>query len=98
MERKIRFEVMRRSGKAGMKLALLGIIVVSTVALIALYGRISVKEANNEALKRQAAQLERENQKLEQYNENKNTDEGVRDVAREEQGMADPDTVIYDFE
>lgn len=97
MEKKSRFKVIVRPGKTVMKLALLGILVLSTVALIALHSHIAAKEERNQDLKAQALALEKENQKLEQYSEDQDTDEGIRQVAKEEQGMVDPDTVIYDF-
>lgn len=97
MEKKPRFKVIVRPGKTVIKLALLGVLVLSTAALIALHSHITAKEESNQALKSQALALEEENRKLKQYSQDKGTDEGIRQVAEEEQGMVDPDTVIYDF-
>jgi cell division protein FtsB len=97
MEKRFHFKVVVHPGRTVTKLVLLGVIALSTVSLISLYRHIHHKESANQALREQAIQLELENQKLTQYSENKHTDEGIRQVAQNEQGLVDPDTVIYDF-
>lgn len=94
---KPKFKVVRRPGKPIIKVALLGVLVLSTAALIAINATISSKEEQSVALEQQATALEQQNSKLEQYNANKDTGEGIKQVAQEELGLVDPDTVIYDF-
>jgi cell division protein FtsB len=95
---KTKFKFVSRPGKPLMKAALLGVLVLSTAALIAIHSATASKEAGNSALEQQVMDLEDENRKLEQYNESKDTEEGIQQVAQGELGMVDPDTVIYDFE
>lgn len=97
MNQKPQWKIVYRPGKTVVKIALLGLLVLSTVTLIAIRSAIVKNEAEAAALEQQAAALEQENQKLQQYNDQKNTDEGYEQVAQNELGMVDPDTVIYDF-
>jgi cell division protein FtsB len=97
MEKLSRLKVIIQPGQVITKLVLLGVLILFTVSLIALHRHIASKESANQALMEQASQLEQRNQLLEQYIEKKHTPEGVRQVAQEEQGLVDPDTVIYDF-
>ncbi len=94
---KPKFKLVCRPGKTIIKVALLGVLVLSTAALIAIHAGLSANQQHAQALEQQAMALEQENKKLEQYNEKKDTDEGIRQVAQEQQGMVAPDTVIYDF-
>jgi cell division protein FtsB len=97
MEKTHRFKVIMQSGPIAIKLVLLGLLILFTFSLIALHRHIDSKESANRVLMEQASQLEQKNRKLEEYVEKKYTDEGIRQVAQEEQGLVDPDTVIYDF-
>ena len=48
------------------------------------------------ALKDQAAALEQQNAALEQHIDDLNTLEGIENIAKEELGLVDPDTIIFD--
>lgn len=85
-------------GKAIVSLALLVVIVLSTVALAGLHTAIEsarAKEADNRAA---ALRLEQENNRLENRIDKLGTAESVRDIAREELGLEDPDTVVLIME
>lgn len=93
---KPKIKVVRRPGKTVIKVALLGVIVLSTAALIAIHSSLSEKEKQIQAQESQITELVQDNNRLEQYNENKGTDEGIKQVAQQVLGMVDSDTVIYD--
>lgn len=80
------------------KLAVLLVIIICTAALLGTYVLISQLRETNQNLQQQAMELEEGNQDLEDYIDHKDTDEGVKDVAKNELGMVDPDSVIYDFD
>ena len=80
------------------KLAVLLVIIVCTAALLGTYVLISQLREANQNLQQQAMELEEANKNLQGYVDNKDTDEGVKDVAKNELGMVDPDTVIFDFD
>lgn len=80
------------------KLAVLLVILFSTAALITTSIYIAHLTQAYEDLQQQAMELEQANKELQDYIDNKGTDEGVKDVATGELGMVDPDTVIYDFD
>lgn len=88
----------RKPTNTGVKLALLLVIIFSTVALLTTYVYISHLEQTIQELKQDAAAEDQDKQKIENYLEHQGTDEGVKDVATGELGMVDPGTVIYDFD
>ena len=88
----------RQPTNTGVKLALLLVIIFSTVALLTTYVYISHLEQTVEELRQEAAEEDREKQKVENYLDHQDTDQGVKDVATGELGMVDPDTIIYDFD
>ena len=88
----------QQATKTWIKLALLLVIIFSTAALLTTYVVISNLREANENLQQQAMELEDGNQDLQGYIDHKNTDEGVKDVAKDELGMVDPDTIIYEFD
>ena len=90
--KRIRF-VYRRSSNAT-KMAVMCAIVLSVAALVAL--SISTHAANVRAqeLKDQAAQLEQENDRLEDKIDSLGSADSVEDIAKDELGLVDPDTVI----
>lgn len=94
---KTKYKVVFRPSKAIIKVALLGVLVLSSTALIAIHSTVSANETRARELEQQEQRLEQENDKLREYNEKQGSEEGVQQVAQEEQGMVDPDTVIYDF-
>lgn len=69
-------------------------IVLSTVALLALHAATLHAKAQAEALKDQAQQLQQDNDRLESNIDGLGSLEGAGQIAKEELGMVDPDTVI----
>lgn len=98
MKKRHNFKLVYRPGKTVNKIALLGVIVVSTVTLIALHCAISASQEKAQALRQDALALQQENDRLEQLNGLQDTDEGYIQAAQSQQGMVDPDTVIYHFD
>ncbi len=91
--RNIQFYV--RPGSRKLKIILSALIIVCTIALVALgiiQGRI---RQQTQTILDQAAALEQENAELSETSDNLNSDT-IRDIAREELGLVDPDTVIID--
>ena len=80
------------------KVALLLAILAFTVALITTQVHIANLTKAYQSLQQRAIELEQANKELQSYIDNKDTDEGIKDVATGELGMVDPDTVIYDFD
>lgn len=78
-------------------------IVIVTVALcaaaiLALGAAIHNYQAQTQALKDQAAQLEQENGQLQDKNDKKGTLEGLLEFAQDFLGLVDPDSVIFGSE
>ena len=88
----------RKRSQTVIKVAVLLVILFSTVALITTHIHIANLTKAYENLQQQALELEQANKELQNYIDNKGTDEGMKDVATGELGMVDPDTVIYDFD
>ena len=70
-------------------------IVLSIGALTYLHLSIRALKTGTGNLRDQAAQLEQENSQLEDKIDKQGTEEGTKDIAREELGLEDPDTVIF---
>lgn len=93
-KRKVRLEL-RRSPLL-MKIVLLAVIVLSTVALITLSGALASTRENTEALRLQAAELEQENSRLQQYIDELGTVKGIIRIAQEELGLVEPGSIVFD--
>ena len=91
-----RIRIVYRHSPLLLKCVLLAAILFSTVALIALRLGILDFGAQTDDLRNQAAQLEQENKELSEDIQNKDSVEGIKDIAGEELGLVDPDTVIFD--
>lgn len=76
------------------KIVVLVAVVLSMAALLTLYGAIRTTEHSAEDLRFQAAQLEQENSRLEQYINELGTVQGIIRIAQEKLGLIDPDSVI----
>ena len=76
------------------KVVVLCAIVLSTVALVVLGNVIQDTRARTEALRAQASRLEQENNRLSALIESLGTVAGIEQIAREELGLVDPDSVI----
>lgn len=77
-----------------MKILAVAVVLFSLVALVALgWVRGSIRDLTEEK-RQQAAALEQENRELQEKQEKLGSSDSVRDIAQEELGMVDPDTVI----
>lgn len=76
------------------KVVALCAVVFSMLALLTIQSVILDGRAQNAALAEQAAQLELENQELQQYIDELGTVQSVQRIAEEELGLVDPDTII----
>ena len=93
-----RIKIVRRPSSSLTKAVVVCTIVLSMAALLALGSAISNYRAQSEALKDQAAQLEHENNQLEDKNDKKGTLEGLLEFAQDFLGLVDPDSVIFGSE
>ena len=73
-----------------MKLAMICLLILSTLTFTGLHYVISNENARLEALRTQAALLEQQKQKLEDKIGALGTQESVKDIAGDELGLADP--------
>jgi cell division protein FtsL len=76
------------------KIIVLCAIVFSTVTLLTLRHTYLEAQAQTEALRQQAAQLQQENEKLKEYINSLGTLDSVDRISQEELGLVDPDSVI----
>lgn len=77
------------------KCVVLAAIIVSTAALLTLRMAITDAKAREEELRKQAAVLEQENNKLSEDIEKVDTIDGMKDIAEDKLGLVDPDTIIF---
>lgn len=96
--KKRQFRFVYRHSPLVLKCVVLATIILSVAALTVI--RLGITQANQEddALRAQAAQLERENERLEEKIQQKDTVEGIKTAAKEELGMVDADTVFFDVQ
>lgn len=80
------------------KTVVLSAIVLSMVALLALNLTLNIVEKRTAELTDQAAQLEQENEELEANVEGLGSADSVEQIAKDELGLVDPDTVVIDPE
>ena len=76
------------------KIVVLCAIVLSTVTLVVLGSVINDTRAQADALRAQASRLEQSNSRLESLIDSLGTVAGIQQIAREELGLVDPDSVI----
>ena len=89
-----RVKLVVRKSRPVTKVVALCAVVLSTVALLTLQSAILESREKANALAAQAADLVQQNQNLEQRIDGLDTEEGIRDIAEQELGLVDPDTVI----
>lgn len=77
---------------------ILAAIVFSTAALLIVNTMVQTANDRMEALRQQAAILEQENTKLEAGIDQLGSVDSVEDIAKEELGLVDPDSVIIEPE
>ena len=90
--RKIKF-IPRRGSLLG-KAVLLSVVVFSTVTMLVMGSAVAQSRQRAEDLRQSALALEQEQQDLQNRIDDLGTDEAVRQIAQEELGLVDPDTVI----
>lgn len=76
------------------KAVLLSVVVFSTVTMLAMGSAVVQGRQTVEDLRQSAMALEQEQQDLQNRIDDLGTDEAVRQIAQEELGLVDPDTVI----
>lgn len=91
---KIRFIV--RPGPKKLKILFLVLILACAAALIAIGVVKSQIRQQTQSVLDQAAQLEQENADLTEKKENLGSNSSIKDIAQEELGLVDPDTIIID--
>lgn len=80
------------------KVLILVLVVYATVTLVSLQSQVTEKNAEAEVLESSIDAAKQENLRLEQAIENLDTDEGVKDVARQKLGwVAKGEIVFYDM-
>ena len=89
-------KVVIRQSPAALKIVLIMLILFSMVTLAALRWVHNGILAETENLRDEASALEHANTELEQKTEELGSVKSVEDIAREELGLVDPDTVIID--
>lgn len=94
--RRIRL-VYRRSSTLT-KAVVLSAVVLSMAALIAVKLSSDAAQDRIQDLKDQAAQLEQENQKIEENIDGLGSADSVEQIAKDELGLVDPDTVVIEPE
>ncbi len=90
--RKVR--LVRRHSSMLAKAVLLSVVLFSTAALLALNASLISARDRAEALRIQAIALEQEQQNLQDRIDSLGTDESTRQIAGEELGLVDPDTIV----
>ena len=89
-------KVIVRPGTRKLKISLILLILISAAALVALGVVSSRIQKQTQALLDQAAVLEQENADLTDKTEQLGSNDSIKEIAREELGLVDPDTVILD--
>ena len=90
--KKIKF-IPRRGSLLG-KAVLLSVVVFSTVTMLVMGSAVAQSRQRAEDLRQSAMALEQAQQDLQNRIDDLGTDEAVRQIAQEELGLVDPDTVI----
>jgi len=89
-------KVVIRQSPAALKIVLIVLILFSMVTLAALRWVHTGILEETENLREEASALEHANDRLEEKTDELGTVKSVEDIAREELGLVDPDTVIID--
>lgn len=94
--RQIRIRVKR--SKTVTKAVIVCALILSTVTLATLHSVLRETQERTEELRQQAAQLEQENAQLDEKIDALGSVDSVKDIAQEQLGLVDPDTVIIEPE
>ena len=90
-----RIRLVYRKSSPLLKCVVLATIVLCTVALVTLSITIRNTRRETDALRAQAAQLEEENQLLQQHIAELGTIQSIKRIATEELGLVDPDAEFF---
>ena len=91
-----RFQILLRKSSPVTKIVASIAIVLSIVALVALRWAQNDIEAQTKAMQQEAAQLQSENDRLQDRIDRYGSVNSVQEIAEEELGLVDPDTVIIE--
>lgn len=91
-----RIRLVYRPSSLLLKCIVAAMLVIATVALLALRGGISDLQQSTDAMRKEAAALESQNQQLQEDMGLQNTVAGILKIAKEKLGLVDPDSVIFD--
>ncbi len=89
-----KFKVKLRSAPVKLKAVLIVLIVLSTAALVALRWVHNGIQAETQRKTEQAAAMEGENADLQEKIDNIGSVQSIRQIAQDELGLADPDTIL----
>ena len=89
-------KVVFRPGSRKLKIVLVLLILASLVTLVSLGAVLYGINSQTQAALDQAAELEHENAELESKTEKVDSSSVIKDIARDELGLVDPDTIIID--
>ena len=90
----VKFKVKLRSAPVKLKAMLIVLIVLSTAALVALRWVHNGIQAETQRKTEQAAAMEGENADLQEKIDSIGSVQSIRQIAQDELGLADPDTVL----
>ena len=93
-----RIRLVYRRSSTLTKAVVLTAVVLSMAALIAVKLSTDAAQDRIQNMKDQAAQLEQENQKIEENIDGLGSADSVEQIAKDELGLVDPDTVIIEPE
>ena len=95
MENKQKKVVFRR-GSLLLKLSVLAVTSLSLVALLVVWIYKQQAKQDYEALRQEAIALEQSNRRLEEAIDSLGTVQGIFQIAKEQLGLVDPDTIIIE--
>ena len=90
-----RIRIVPKRSSTAMKLVVLCAILVSTVTLVTLGVHYRNEQAKAQNLRDQAAQLQQENDRLEDKIDSLGSQDSLEQIARDELGLTDQDTVVF---
>ena len=93
-----KYKVVFRRGRPLTKVVLIGMILICTVALVAIHSAIAREKDRLDASKAAALTQEQEKNELENKLDNLGSQEGIVNIAGEELGLHDPDKIIVETE
>ena len=90
-----RIKIVFRPGNPVVKIVLLAVVLLSIGAMIMINSAIKKNEAEQERIRQQIAQQEKDKQKYENGIDNAGTQEGLKDYAENELGLSPTGNTIF---